>query len=304
MYSANGEFKKMIIENFQGASTTATADEEKMKKEIEADIEKNKPPPPPETEEDKKNKRKLKNMQNSSELAKKYGRGFTILEAQSMVNYVKEAVLKAKMRIDFALNFVNIAIKKRLIAEVMSQSNKMKYTTMAQKSKMNSSVSRGGGGGASAAVIDKEPDKVENLKLLTEAKALMEKVEPFLREAEVIMNDSIVVRYAGEVEAFTSFCRNAFNPPALSEEAINNQLEKFRTETDPDLQHIDESTYKYYYYSASSIANKIAFVKDNIVKIRKQVDDVSQKHDGDVARITEVYTATYEAKASSDDGGN
>lgn len=299
MYSATGEFKKVMIENYEEPTA---ADEAKIRKDIEADMEKNKPPPPPsppETEEDKKNKRKLQNMLNSSTLAKKYGRGFTVLEVQNMVGYVKEAVLKAKQRIDFALVYVAYANKKRDNAENMAQANKIKYTQMASKSKMNGSIGRGGG--SSFALYDREPEKIENLKLQVQAKELMEKVEPFLREAEGFMNDSMVVRYSGEVEAFTSFCKNAFNPAILSDEEINNNLEKWRTSTDPDLQYIDENNYKYYFYNSYSIASKITFVKENIAKIRKDVDDVLQKYDSDIARITAVYTAVYVSKSDEEE---
>ena len=304
MYSATGEFKKVMIENYEEPFKPSAADEAKVRKEVEADMEKNKPPPtppPPETEEDKKNKRKLQNMQNSSALAKQYGRGFTILEVQNMVGYVKDAVLKAKQRIDFALVYVAYANKKRDNAENMAKANKLKYTQMASKSKMNGSVGRGG---SSAVLYDKEPDKIENLKLQAQAKELMEKVEPYLKEAEGFMNESMVIRYAGEVEAFTSFCKNAFNPQILSEEAINNQLETMRASTDPDLQYIDENTYKYYFYSSYTIASKITFVKENIAKIRKDVDDVLQKYDADVERITAVYTAVYTGKSKEEKDGS
>lgn len=275
MYSATGQLSKISIEEF--------ASEKK------------------ESEEEKKRNAKTKNISTYMDLNNKYGRGYTILEVKNMISLVKDTIIKAKEKITPAVVRITSGKLKKILAENMAKSNKVKYDAAKKKeaeSKSTIVINKGRDSSGSSTISEarkaeliekKKQEEKLNIDILTEAKELFNSTEQDLKDTEMILADTLVSKSIDEVANFYDFCNQAFKPPQLTDDEIKKQLDKMYQDNDKDLPYIDENTYKYYYYSGIEVIENVMFVKKHLKSIKDDVQTFNNTFQSDIERIKGIY---------------
>lgn len=280
MYSATGQLDKILIEGFVDINGTGTGKSTT------------------ETEEDRKQKAKMKNLQAYTDLNNKYGRGYTILEVKNMISIVKDSMVKARERLTPIVPIIQSARSKKTLSENMAKSNKDKYDAEIEKEKESKSmvlVSSGRGssysssGSVEAIMAQKKKNEEINLQILDDAKKYYNSIEQEIKEIEIIVGDTLVSRASDEVVNFYNFCKEAFNPPELTEAQIEKQKDKMYQGTDKNIQYIADDTYQYYYYNSKPVIDDVLFVNKNLKSVREDINSFNKSFDDQIAYIKSVY---------------
>jgi hypothetical protein len=312
-YGANGVFKMVMIEKFEGEEDPPA------------------PAPAPETEEDKQNKRKIENIKGADELRKKFGRSYLGREAEDLADNLKEPIKKVKSKVEEGVKILNEVedIKQRALKiakdnkdeldrikaakekaerekrELEERVAKDKKDAQDRKDKLERDKQNGverfwqplislsetqiekfyGGAVGNGTVAVKLNAVDTTVKLYESAKEPLTKIDDIAKDIDLLMTDKLFARYMDALSDFNTFCEKAFNPPSISDDNIPGTVSQLKGTLDATMTFITDANYKYYYYNVYLVAKDVKYVKSNIEKIRNAKSSFDSQSGSDINTI-------------------